>query len=322
MNIKYSAQRLTTALFAMLLIGGLCGRAHADTAISACGPLSSAGNYFLTGNLTATGDCLVIAADNVAIDMKKKTITGNGSGAAITDNGIRHNYAIIANGKIRNFDNGIDLSNSGLAIISNVDSSNNTGDGIYIDECCNTLNSVKANNNGGTGIFIDSDDSSLTKIQANSNGNDGIYIASCCNTLVGSTVSNNTGIGVEMLDCCSFVIASKVQKNSGDGIELASDDNGVIKTTSAGNGGDGMDFPSSGDNMVTASKSTGNAGTGVDFADKWGIISGVQANKNATGVSMECRGSTASLTAKGNSSSNLVQTVVDGPCANVNLTAP
>ncbi|HEY9158858.1 right-handed parallel beta-helix repeat-containing protein [Candidatus Binatus sp.] len=322
MNIKYSARRLTTALFATVLIGGLCGRARAATAISTCGPLSSAGNYYLTSNLTATGDCLVIAAANVAIDMKGKTITGNGSGAAITDNSIEYNYAIIANGKIRNFDNGIDLADSGEAIISNVDSSNNTGDGIYIDGCCNTLNSVKANNNGGTGIFIDSDDSSLTKIQANSNGNDGIYLASGDNTLVGSTVSNNTGIGVEMLDCCNFVISSKVQKNSGDGIELASDDNGVIKTTSAGNGGDGMDFPTSGDNMVTASKSTGNAGTGVDFASKWGIISGVQANKNATGVSMECRGSTASLTAKGNSTSNLVQTVVDGPCANVGLTAP
>ena len=64
----------------------------------------------------------MIAAANVAIDMKGKTITGNGTGAAITDNGIEYNFAIIANGKIRNFDDGIDLSHSGEAIISNVDS--------------------------------------------------------------------------------------------------------------------------------------------------------------------------------------------------------
>jgi hypothetical protein len=37
---------------------------------------------------------------------------------------------------------------------------------------------------------------------------------------------------------------------------------------------------------------------------------------------MECWGSTASLTAQGNSSGNLVQTVVGGPCANVDLKAP
>ncbi len=322
MNIKYSARGLAAALFAMLLIGGLCGRARAATAISACGTLSSAGNYFLTGNLTATGNCLVIAAANVAIDLKGKTITGNGTGAAITDGGSNFNFAIIANGKIRNFDNGIDLADSGEAIISNVDSSKNAGDGIFIDKCCNTLNSVKANNNGGTGILIQSDDSSLTKIEANFNGNDGIYITSDDNTLVGSTVSNNTGIGVKMDGCCNFVISSKIQKNSSVGIELASDDNGVIKSTTASNGGDGMDFPTNGDNMVTESKSTGNGGTGVNFGNRFGIISGVQANKNATGVSMECRGSTASLTAQHNSSGNLTQTVVDGPCANADLKAP
>jgi len=72
MNIKLSARELTAALFAMLLIGGLCGPARADTPISACGTLSSPGNYFLTSNLTATGDCLVIAANNVAIDLKEK----------------------------------------------------------------------------------------------------------------------------------------------------------------------------------------------------------------------------------------------------------
>src|SRR5579864_185348 len=81
MNIKLSARELTAALFAMLLIGGLCGRAGAiiTNPISACGTLSSPGAYFLTKNLSATGDCLVIAASNVAIDMKGKTITGNGS---------------------------------------------------------------------------------------------------------------------------------------------------------------------------------------------------------------------------------------------------
>src|ERR1019366_5892026 len=70
MNIKLSARSLTAALFATVLIGGLCGRAGAATAISTCGTLSSAGNYYLTSNLTATGDCLVIAAANGAIDMK------------------------------------------------------------------------------------------------------------------------------------------------------------------------------------------------------------------------------------------------------------
>ena len=324
MNIELSARRITAALFTMLLIGGLCGGARAATAVSTCQTLSAPGNYFLTANLTASGDCLVIGADNVGIDLKGKTIKGSGSGSAITDGGSTRNFAIIANGKISGFSDGVKLQASGQAIISNLNTSNNTGDGVLIGGCCNTLSTVTANNNGGIGIHITSDDSNLTEVQANGNGGGGILITSCCNTLVGSGVTKNTGVGVEMSDCCSFVVSSKIQKNSSIGVELASDDNGVIKSTVSGNGDDGIEFPSSSENMVTATKSTGNAGTGIDFGPgKFGIISGVTASKNHSGgVTMNCRGSTASLKAQKNSGTNLVQTVVDGPCANVNLNAP
>jgi Right handed beta helix region len=322
MNIEFLVRRLTAALFAMLLIGGLCGRASADTAVSSCQTLSAPGNYFLTANLSSVGDCLVIGADNVAIDLKGKTITGNGTGSGITDGGIDRDVAIIANGKIRNFNRGIYLSASGSAIISNVNSSGNTADGIFIDRCCNTLNSDTANNNGGNGIDITSDDSSLSNIVANGNGGDGVFVTQCCNTLVGSTASNNSGNGVEMGNCCNFVISSKIQNNSGDGISLEEDD-GVIKSNTSNNAGDGMDFSST-VNLVTSSKSNGNGGAGIDMGShKWGIFSGVTANKNSSdGVDMGCRGSTASLTATKNSGTNLVQTVLDGPCANVDLNAP
>lgn len=322
MNIKLSARGLAAALFAMLLIGGFCGRASADTPVSACGTLSPAGNYFLTKNLSATGDCLVIGAKNVAIDLKGNTITGNGTGSGITDGGFARNFAIIANGKIRNFQRGVNLTGSEGVILSNLDSSKNTDEGIFISGCCNTLNSVTANNNSDAGIDIDSDDSSLTKIQANGNGGGGILITECCNLLDASTANKNTGIGVQINVDDSFVVSSKMQHNSGDGLEMDFD-NGVIKTNTSNNGGDGMDFAST-VNLVAESKSSGNAGAGIDFGGRWGIISGVHANKNAGGgVTMLCRGSTASLTAQHNSGSNLIQTVSsDGPCANVNLKAP
>ncbi len=138
----------------------------------------------------------MIAADNVAIDLKGNTISGDGNGSGITDDGLDRDYAVISNGTIRNFDTGINLHSSGSAIISNINASNNTSEGIFIEECCNTLNSVTTNNNTGIGIEINSDDSSLTNIQANGNGGTGIFITSCCNTLVASTVSHNGGVGV------------------------------------------------------------------------------------------------------------------------------
>jgi Periplasmic copper-binding protein (NosD) len=324
MNIKLSSRNLTAALFAILLVAGLSARASAaGTAISSCQTLSSPGNYFLTANLTASGSgCLVISADNVAIDMKGKTITGNGTGAGIDDNGVEHDFAIIANGNIKNFQTGIDLSESGQAIISNVDSSNNTGEGIFIDRCCDTLNAVTANGNADTGIVIESDDSSLSNIQANGNAGGGIVITSDDNTIVASTVSNNKDVGVVIENCCNFVIGSKIQKNSGDGLTLEDGDNGVITSTTSNNTGNGMSL--SGDDMVTASKSDNNGGSGIDYnGARFGVLSGVKANNNTTnGVNMNCRGSTASLTAKNNGAGNLVQTVSNGPCANVDLKAP
>jgi parallel beta-helix repeat protein len=324
MNIKLSSRNLTAALFAILLVAGLSGRASAATAISSCQTLSTAGNYFLTTNLTATGACLVIAAPNVAIDMKGKTITGNGTGQGIVDDGTERDFAIIANGNIRDFQTGIDLTDSGNAIISNVDSSSNTGEGIHIERCCDTLNAVTANNNGSTGIVIDDDDSSLSNIQASGNAGGGITITSDDNTLVGSTVSNNKDFGVLLQDGDSFVIGCKVQKNSGDGLLLTGDDNGVIKSTASNNTGNGMFL--SEDDMVTASKANGNGASGVNYGgNEFGDISGVKANHNTTdGVNMNCRASTASLTAKNNGSANLVQTVSNpsDPCANVNLNAP
>jgi hypothetical protein len=322
MTFKSSARSLSAALFSILMIAGLCSGARAATSVSTCGTLSSPGSYVLSNNLNATGDCLVIAADNVAIDLHGNSIKGNGSGSGIKDDGGDRDYAVIANGKISNFTTGINLATSGSAIITNVNASNNSGTGILIGECCNTLNSVTANNNAGNGIEIDSDDSSFTKIQANNNGGNGILTTSCCNTLVSSTVSGNGGNGVDLADCCNFVIASKIQNNGGNGATLGDCCNGLIKTTAAHNGGAGMNLPD-GDNMVTESKSSSNGGDGVDIGGKWGIIAGVQTKKNGgNGLSMDCRGSVASLKSQHNSSGNLSQTVVDGPCANVNVTAP
>ena len=52
--------------------------------ITACQTIGQPGKYSLGGNLTAAGDCLVIAADFVSIDLAGFTIAGNGTGAGVT----------------------------------------------------------------------------------------------------------------------------------------------------------------------------------------------------------------------------------------------
>ena len=64
--------------------------ASALTLVSSCPQtLSKAGEtYYLAADLKASGSCLTVAADRVTIDFKDHSITGDGSGVAVTDGGV------------------------------------------------------------------------------------------------------------------------------------------------------------------------------------------------------------------------------------------
>ena len=55
-------------------------RAEGPTGIEKCQTISNPGSYKLVSNLTATGDCLLINADFVTVDLAGFTISGNGAG--------------------------------------------------------------------------------------------------------------------------------------------------------------------------------------------------------------------------------------------------
>ncbi len=291
---------------------------RADTAVSACGTLSPAGNYFLTKNLTATGTCIVIGDEGVSLDMKGHTITGNGTGDGITDGGGHFESMAIANGKIRNFDVGIGLDTSCCVVIRNVDSSNNAETGILVGDCCGTLDSVKANNNGTVGVVASDCCYTLNNVQANNNGaGGGIVETGCCTTVSNSTITANAGAGVVEDGCCSFLVSSKVQRNGGDGadmndccnfviestvslnlgygVNLIGDDNLVTSTNASGNGSDGIYLRAT-DNQITNSQSVGNHGAGANVGCP-GAITGLTA-KNNTGGSLSTTGTCTQLNNK------------------------
>src|SRR5690349_5780864 len=83
-----SARLSGLAVFGLvLLMTSAPSRAAAATSVNACQTLSAPGNYVVTSNITASGDCLTLTVSNIAIDMQGHKIVGNGSGAAITDGG-------------------------------------------------------------------------------------------------------------------------------------------------------------------------------------------------------------------------------------------
>src|SRR5258708_11817243 len=115
---------IRTLKLVTLLALGLCAlpstpaHAAAPTPINACETVSTPGNYALTKNLTASGDCLTLTASNINIDLTGHTISGDGSGRGIGGNNVRN--IVINDGTIKNFATGISLT------LSSGDIGNNT----------------------------------------------------------------------------------------------------------------------------------------------------------------------------------------------------
>ena len=173
-----------------------------------CRTIGQSGSYALTGNLNASGDCLVLAADFVSIDLNGFTIFGNGTGSAIRSDGAVRTGITVRNGTITNFETGIDFGVNGIQVMvermnlvgnSNIGVGANdlcivkdslfyqNGDGMNVgSRCVVTGNTSNYNTHNGIVVNVGS---TITGNTADLNGNIGIYVGN------GSTVVNNTALG-------------------------------------------------------------------------------------------------------------------------------
>ena len=313
----------TGVLGALTLLLMASSPSHASTAVSACGTLSMPGNYFLTKNLTATGTCITVASEGVSLDMKGHTITGNGTGDGVSDGNVLFESMAIANGKIRNFSDGIGLHKSCCVVIRNVDSSNNTGIGVLVGGCCSTLDSVTTNGNSGDGIDALECCYTLNNIQSKNNHGGGVISKTnaCCTTLSNSTVSGNGGVGVDMEDCCNFLVSSTVQRNKADGVDMdgggrSTANNFVVNSTVALNIGTGVHLIGN-DNLVTNSVASGNGSDGIFLSTTGSQIASSQSNGNqGVGANVGCPGAITGLSTKNNNGGPL--TTTGGTCTQLN----
>ena len=294
---------LTLVALVGLGLGVMVPAASADTEITSCSdtPLAAGpgAHYFLKKNLKATGThCIVIHDSNVTIDMKGHTIEGDKTAGknGITDTGIFVQGVAIANGKIKDFNDGIEFfgSFSHIITIDHVDSSGNKDLGIFIKGSDNALTDVKANHNGEGGIELDSDDNLITNCQANDNGSDGIFVEEH-NAVSNVQTNHNGGAGMFFRHGDNIVTKSTASNNTGDGMEFEDDDQRVANSTANDNHDVGMDLHFCCNNTVTK----------------------VTANHNATGVVLACdaeNGNAVLVSAHGNSVKDLSET---GTCTNL-----
>jgi hypothetical protein len=327
-NLKLAA--MLTLVFCALA-ASTPARATSPTTISACGTISTAGNFVLTKNLSGVGDCLTLTASNINIDLKGHTISGNGTGSGITGNNIVN--IVINDGSIQGFTTGIRLTlsnstNTGNHTIQNMNVSSNAGDGILIDGCCDTYSNIIASNNGGDGLDTGGCCSTVNNVVTNSNSGDGMDLISCCYVVENSISSLNSGDGIFADDCCSAVYDTVASHNKGDGMDLEGCCSTVVNDASNGNKGDGVFFngccgDNRGNNIAVNSKANKNGGNGFSFTNLRNSIANVIANKNTDhGVFMTCPATEVGIAAKGNGSSNLDEDTSGGVCTDLNNKAP
>lgn len=156
--------------------------AWAATSIVGCTRLTHSGPYVLKNNITATAatmtstwiagytGCIVIAADNVTIDLAGYVVTGPGgfTVAIAQDTGTRKGD-VVHSGSVTNFSDGIGFAGVGHTI-QGINASNNGDAGIYVFDQGNRIIGNTVNKNGGYGFYINVCPNLLLENMARGNG--------------------------------------------------------------------------------------------------------------------------------------------------------
>ena len=233
----------------ILLIAGAINtdvEAIAPTQISNCGNSSVDGERLvLTGNISNSGDCILIEHSNVTLDCNGFMIDGvsdTGIGVKVMADGVT-----VKNCTIRNFSIGINLVNSdGSTITKNTLILNDLGIDLESSSDDNTITANNLTKNDLDGIIIES--SNFNKIARNTfleNKRDGIRISNSDNNIIRLNISTDNALnGIRLFDGAdSNTIKKNTSNNNGrDGISVCDECNSNILTlnTANSNGRDGF----------------------------------------------------------------------------------
>jgi hypothetical protein len=269
------------------------------TAISACPyTVTAAGNYVVTRDLTASGDCINIISGQVTIDLQGHSITGNGTKGVGILGGADH--IVVTNGKIQKFYDGIYFVDS-FHVISQMTVERNVEYGIHLDSYYSTVTDTVVSENGSIGIlgYLGGAFLTVANVQANNNAGDGMRLST--STVANSEANGNGGVGIGLNQGGSFVINATTRGNAGDGVWLGNVGNSVTISEASNNGGNGISIPNGGA-LDSSNSVTGN----------------VANNNGEAGIFLACRGNAVDNRTGGNARGNLVTS--DSTCVLLNNT--
>ena len=225
--------------------------------------------YKLTGDITSSGDGIIVERDNIIIDGNGYTLQGSGSGNGISSSLGLSLHVTIENIKIRDFGNGITTRQDVFATVtkSNIMT---CGNGISVGamSSCDVFENIITA--CGFNLYLQGYTScNICRNNINNALNYGIVAVSSANrvNITENNIINNNGGGFGMQES-SFcnITKNRITNNAGNGIAIGawSGDNTVSKNFITGNGGDGIRLSSlSGFPNITENTILNNIGAGV-----------------------------------------------------------
>jgi parallel beta-helix repeat protein len=263
-----------------------CSDSCIHIGINSCRNLSVPGSYDLIQNISATGACIVINANNVTLDCHGYTITGPGY-----DIGIYLNFTsgvTIKNCRITNFGNGIwAYYSSNNTIMTNTANLNSGGIELY-----NSSNNILTNNTAnlnldGIKVLSSSNNVILTGNTANSNFGAGIELYGNSNSTLTGNTANSNYYGILVWTSTNNLLTNNIANlNSYSGILLqySANNNIVTSNTANSNQYSGIYLEwSANNNIVTSNTANSNQqfGIGVTSTSSYPTVNNTFNNNTA-----------------------------------------
>ncbi len=225
----------------LILVAGTAA-AQGPSKIGSCQTITQPGSYVVTKNLVAAGDCVVLKANYVSLDLGGFVITGDGTGSGITSPQAVKGL-VIHDGTIINFGSGIRFCEGP----STVDSAENVtvlrmqiygnvGLGVRICGKGAIVKDTNASGNGEFGILIDGERSVISGNVANGNSHYGIFLGPALggSSVIGNTADNNNADGFVVGPGTTFM-NNTARENGHAGLQVTCPSN-VLGNTLTGNG--------------------------------------------------------------------------------------
>jgi hypothetical protein len=217
------------------------GQAGGGTAITNCAQVVTASS-FLTRNLSCPGKAgVVVGASGITIDLKGFRLRGDRTSHEGIDDTAGYDKVTIKNGVVRNFDEGVDATNSADDIsVSSVLSSGNSADGIFIAGASASVRSTTASGNSSDGIIVFGDLARVQSSFASGNAIEGIHLLGSSESVKSSAASGNLD-GIDIGGNSGKIQSSSAFGNGSFGIFITGDSGSVSSSTASGNGVHGVE---------------------------------------------------------------------------------